>query len=149
MGGGIGGGDVILFKTFYIYSNVKMINLDYSDYSLSIDFYLQKSIKFSLFLIYRQPIFSVDDINIFFNVFSDIITSTNSNKYILFGDMNFHYDTDVHLHCIFINLIDSFSLIQHITFPTLYICHILYLVVTPIYNIVCKLLYIFTSNKIS
>ena len=35
-------------------------------------------------------------------------------------------------------MIDSFSLIQHITFPTHYIGHILYLVVTPIYYIVSK-----------
>ena len=52
MGGSIGGGVGILFKSFYKYSNFKRINLDYSE-DLSIDFYLQNSIKFSLFLIYR------------------------------------------------------------------------------------------------
>ena len=54
MGGSIGGGVGILFKTFYKYSNFKRINLDYSE-GLSIDFYLHNSIKFSLFLIYRSP----------------------------------------------------------------------------------------------
>ena len=68
--GGIGGG--VLFKTFYKYSNFKRINLDYRE-GLSIDFYLHNSIKFSLFLIYRPPRFSMDDINIFLNEFSDII----------------------------------------------------------------------------
>ena len=51
-------------------------------------------------------IFSMDDINIFINEFSDIITSTKSNDYILIGDMNFHYDTDVHsfnFECLFTN----------------------------------------------
>ena len=133
--GGIGGG--VLFKTFYKYSNFKRINLDYRE-GLSIDFYLHNSIKFSLFLIYRPPRFSMDDINIFLNEFSDIITSTKSNDYILIGDMNFHYDTDVHPHSLFINLICSFSLIQHITFPTHYIGYILDLVVTPISNILSK-----------
>ena len=37
MGGSIGGGVGILFKTFYKYSNFKRINLDYSK-GLSIDF---------------------------------------------------------------------------------------------------------------
>ena len=50
MGGSIGGGVGILFKTFYKYSNFKRINLDYSE-GLSIDFYLHNSIKLSLFLI--------------------------------------------------------------------------------------------------
>ena len=52
--------------------------------------------------------------------------------------MNFHYDTDVYPHSVFINCIDSFSLIQHIKFPTNYIGHILDLVVTIISNIVSK-----------
>ena len=56
MGGSIGGGVGILFKTFYKYSNFKRINLDYSE-GLSIDFYLHNPIKFSLFLIYRYNIF--------------------------------------------------------------------------------------------
>ena len=137
IGCGIGGGVGILFKTSYKYYNCKRINLDYSE-GLSIDFYLHNSIKFSLFLIYRPPRFSIDDIHIFPNEFYDIITSTKSNDYILIGDLNFHYDTDIHLHSLFINLIDSFSLIQHITFPTHYIGHILDLVVTPIYNMLSK-----------
>ena len=101
-------------------------------------FYLHNSIKYLLFLIYRPPIFYIDDINIFLNEFSDIIRSTKSNEYILIGDINFHHDTDVHPHSLFINLIDSFSLIQHITFPTHYISHILDLVVTPISNMLSK-----------
>ena len=52
--------------------------------------------------------------------------------------MHFHYDTDIHPHSLFINLIDYFSLIQHITFPTHYIGYILDLVVTPISNILSK-----------
>ena len=95
---------------------------------LSIDFYLQNSINFSLFLIYRPPRFSLDDINIFINEFSDIITSIKFNYYILIGDMNFNYDIDVHPHSLFINLFDYFSLIQHITIPTHYIGHIIDLV---------------------
>ena len=89
-------------------------------------------------IMYRPPRISLAYINIFLNEFSDIITSTNSNDYILIGDMNFHYDTDVQPHSLFINLIDSFSLIQPITFPTHYIGHILDLVVTPISNILSK-----------
>ena len=112
MGGSIGGCVGILFETFYKYSNFKRINLDYCG-GLSIDFYLQNSIKFSLFLIYRSPGFSLDDINIFLNEFSDIITSTKINDYILIGYMNFHYDTDIHPHSLYINFIDYFSLIQH------------------------------------
>ena len=93
MGGSRNGGGIgILFKTFYKYSNFMRINLDYSE-GLSIDFYLHNSIKFSLFLIYRPPRFSMDDINIFLNELSDIITNTKSNDDILIGDINFHYDT--------------------------------------------------------
>ena len=88
---------------------------------------------------YRPPRFSLDDIIIFLNEFSDIITSTKSNDYIVICDMNFHYDTNVYPHCLFIKCIDSFSLIQHITFPTHYIGHILDLVITPISNMLSKL----------
>ena len=132
----------ILFKTFYKYSNFKRINLDYIE-GLSIDFYIQNSIKFSLFLIYRPPRFFLDYINIFLNEFSDRITSTKSNDYILIGDINCHYDTDVQLHSLFINLIDYFSLIQPITFPIHYIGHILDLVVTPISKFYLNLLYVY------
>ena len=44
----------------------------------------------------------------------------------------------IHPHSLFINLIDPFSLIQHITFPTHYNGRILDLVVTPISNILSK-----------
>ena len=120
MGGSIDGitdGEVgILFKTFYKYSNFKRIKLDYSE-GLSIDFYLHNFIKLYLFVIYRPIyifIYLLIYINIFLNEFSDIITNTKSNDYILIGDMNFHYDTDVDIrftYSLFINLIDSFSLI--------------------------------------
>ena len=79
-----------------------------------------------------------------------MITSTESNDYILIGDMNFNYDIDVHPHCLFINLIDSFSLIQHIPNTLYWSC--LDLVGTPIFNILPKprfIYYMFTSNNIS
>ena len=87
---------------------------------------------------YRPPRFSLGDINIFLNKFSDIITSTNSNDYNLIYDINFHYATDV--HSLFINVIDLFSCIQQITFPLhQYIGHIIDLVVTSISNMLSKL----------
>ena len=113
------------------------MNLDYNE-GLSIYFYLHNLIKFSLFLIHRKPRFSLNDINIFLNEFSHIITSTKRNDYILISDMNFHYDIDVHPNSLFINLVDSFSLIQHLTYPTHYIGHLYDIVVTPIYNILSK-----------
>ena len=66
--GSIGGGVGILFNTFYKFPNFKRINFDYSE-GLSIDFHLYNSIQFSIFLIYRSPRNSIDDINIFLNEF--------------------------------------------------------------------------------
>ena len=72
--------------------------------------------KFNIIIIYRPP--NKNDYSLFFDEFSDLVLNSDPINTIIVGDLNFHFNSLVSPHSDFCILLDTLSLLQHITFPT-------------------------------
>jgi exonuclease III len=127
-----GGGLAVIYR-----STLKLTKILLSNYtsfeSLCVRFTTTsgtKPLSFILLTIYRPPSSSKP---IFLSEFATLLEdlATSPSELIITGDFNFHVDTpDCPSSSPFLNLLDAFSLMQHITFPTHTSGHTLDLLIT-------------------
>ena len=125
---GMGGGVAFIYKSEFSVSQISLPVFS-SFESICIRLTLVAS-SFTILAIYRPPSSSkCSFISDFSTLLEDLVIAPS--ELLITGDFNFHLDppvptSDVH----FLTLLDTFSLTQHITFPTHTSSHILDLLIT-------------------
>jgi hypothetical protein len=125
---GTGGGLAFIYKSVFDVSRVCLPMFpSFEALCIRLSF---ASTSFIILDIYRPPSSSkVNFISDFSTLLEDLISSPS--ELLITGDFNFHLDlpvppSDTH----FLNLLDTFSLTQHVTFPTHHSTHTLDLLIT-------------------
>ena len=113
VGSNVGGGLAVIYRDCF---SSRTVSCDtYRSFELLIT-KIGRLNPFYCIVIYRPPGFS----NSFLSDFSDLLTSIITfERFVLLGDFNFHINNSTDIPAInFLNLTESFNLVQHVTGPT-------------------------------
>ena len=123
-----GGGVAFLFRSYLKLTTVQLPVYN-SFESLCVDFSVGSK-PFRILTIYRPPSSSVPDFFEDLSILLEDLISTTS-EFIITGDFNFHVDVPDDADARrFLEILDGFGLVQHVTFPTHKHGHILDLLIS-------------------
>jgi len=128
---GLGGGLALIYRSSIKMSKILLPNCSsFESLCIRCTTTAKPSLSFILLMIYRPPSSSKSDfISDFSFVLEDLATSPS--ELIITGDFNVHVDQpNCSFASSFLNLLDVFSLTQHVTFPTHSSGHTLDLIIT-------------------
>ncbi|MDW0252368.1 MAG: reverse transcriptase family protein, partial [Nitrososphaeraceae archaeon] len=128
---GLGGGLALIYRSSIKMSKILLPNCSsFESLCIRCTTTAKPSLSFILLMIYRPPSSSKSDfISDFSSVLEDLATSPS--ELIITGDFNVHVDQpNCSFSSSFLNLLDVFSLTQHVTFPTHSSGHTLDLIIT-------------------